>query len=792
MSNNINTKEMVPMYKKIAFGVGMLANQMFPAALGVFMVVLVNGFGFPVWMVAILTFAPRILDFIIDPIMGFITDNTRSRWGKRRHYVFIGAIILGISFLFMWQIHRENGIVFNFFYFLFFKLCLYVGLTVFSIPFVAMGYEMSDDFHERTQIMAIAQWIGQWAWVIVPWFWIIIYDKNWFASPEAGARELSVWVAIICMIFAMVPAFFIKSVSTINDTFLKPISIRNFKSIFINLIHEFKEAFKIHDFRRLCYSTFFTFNAFNTVAQFTYFIIVYYLFNGDKGNGGLWAAIFGSGGALVTTFVVIPVVVKMSKMIGKKKAFLLSQSISIFGYIMLFFLFIPGKPYMFLFALPFFSFGIGGLFTTMMSMTADVCDVDELNYGQRRDGVFGAIYWWVVKLGFAFAGLLSYLILAAIGFNGDLSTQSENTIFWLRFSFSAVPILGTLVAIYFMWNYSLTEEKIHKISAELAKRKTKVKSENQSSSYLSGKLLSLVNNKPINIAIGKDFSALNDIEIKAEFTNTLENGLHGLCFSPYTEGQDEGATLSANQIERRIEIIAPHASWIRSFSCTNGNELIPEIARKKGLKTVVGAWISQDRDRNEKEINALLDLAKKGMVDIATVGNEVLHRNEISEQELIGYIKRVKDALPNIPVSYVDAYYQFLDKPNLVANCDVLMVNFYPFWEGSNCDYSLSYLNNMMEVTQNIATDKKIIIAETGWPSKGESVDQAIPSETNAMKYFITTQEWAKSNAIELFYFSSFDESWKVKQEGIVGAAWGIWDKDEKLKFELNTDSYVI
>lgn len=792
MSNNINTKEMVPMYKKIAFGVGMLANQMFPAALGVFMVVLVNGFGFPVWMVAILTFAPRILDFIIDPIMGFITDNTRSRWGKRRHYVFIGAIILGISFLFMWQIHRENGIVFNFFYFLFFKLCLYVGLTVFSIPFVAMGYEMSDDFHERTQIMAIAQWIGQWAWVIVPWFWIIIYDKNWFASPEAGARELSVWVAIICMIFAMVPAFFIKSVSTINDTFLKPISIRNFKSIFINLIHEFKEAFKIHDFRRLCYSTFFTFNAFNTVAQFTYFIIVYYLFNGDKGNGGLWAAIFGSGGALVTTFVVIPVVVKMSKMIGKKKAFLLSQSISIFGYIMLFFLFIPGKPYMFLFALPFFSFGIGGLFTTMMSMTADVCDVDELNYGQRRDGVFGAIYWWVVKLGFAFAGLLSYLILAAIGFNGDLSTQSENTIFWLRFSFSAVPILGTLVAIYFMWNYSLTEEKIHKISAELAKRKAKVKSENQSSSYLSGKLLSLVNNKPINIAIGKDFSALNDIEIKAEFTNTLENGLHGLCFSPYTEGQDEGATLSANQIERRIEIITPHASWIRSFSCTNGNELIPEIARQKGLKTVVGAWISQDRDRNEKEINALLDLAKKGMVDIATVGNEVLHRNEISEQELIGYIKRVKDALPNIPVSYVDAYYQFLDKPNLVANCDVLMVNFYPFWEGSNCDYSLSYLNNMMEVTQNIATDKKIIIAETGWPSKGESVDQAIPSEINAMKYFITTQEWAKSNAIELFYFSSFDESWKVKQEGIVGAAWGIWDKDEKLKFELNTDSYVI
>lgn len=461
----------VPMYKKVAFGVGMLANQMFPAALGVFMVVLVQGFGFPVWMVGVLTFAPRILDFIIDPVMGFITDNTKSKWGRRRHYVFIGALLLGISFILMWQIHKDNSITYNFFYFLFFKLCLYVGLTVFSIPFVAMGYEMSEDFHERTQIMAIAQWIGQWAWVIVPWFWIIIYDKNWFVTPESGARQLSVWVAIICMLCAMVPAFFIKAKSTLNETSFKAIGIKNIGSIFTNLVHDITEAFKIKDFRKLCFSTFFTFNAFNTVAQFTFFIIVYYMFNGDQGAGSFWAAIFGSGGALVTTFVVIPIVAKMCNVIGKKKAFLLSQGISIFGYILLFFLFVPGKPYLFIFALPFFSFGIGGLFTTMMSMTADVCDVDELTYGKRREGIFGAIYWWVVKLGFAFAGLLSYLILDAIDFDGNLKIQSASTIFWLRFSFSAVPILGTLIAMFYMWNYGLTHEKITEIQLALAKRR---------------------------------------------------------------------------------------------------------------------------------------------------------------------------------------------------------------------------------------------------------------------------------------------------------------------------------
>ena len=119
-------------------------------------------------------------------------------------------------------------------------------------------------------------------------------------------------------------------------------------------------------------ATFLIFNAFNTVAAFTYFIIVFFLFNGATGPDGAWwwPTLFGSVGALVTTFLVIPVVTQMSKKIGKKKAFIVSQSVSIIGYIMLWFLFIPGKPYLFLLALPFFSFGIGGLFTLMMSMTA--------------------------------------------------------------------------------------------------------------------------------------------------------------------------------------------------------------------------------------------------------------------------------------------------------------------------------------------------------------------------------------------------------------------------------------
>lgn len=760
----------------------MLANQMFPAALGIFMVVLVQDLGFPGWMWGILFFLPRVFDSITDPIMGFITDNTRSVWGRRRQYVFSGAIIMGISFVIMWQLHRENGVNYNFIYFLLWSFMFYLGLTIFSVPYVAMGYEMSDDFHERTNIMAVAQWIGQWAWVIAPWFWVVMYDPSWFENADTATRTLSVWVGISCMILAMIPAIFIKQKSTKEDDSLIPLSIKNIGGGLKEILNGFVEAFKMVPFRRLCIATFLIFNAFNTVAAFSFFIIVYHMFNGDAGAAGIWPTLFGSLGALVTTFAVIPTVAWMSKKMGKKNAFMLSQGISVIGYILLWFLFIPGKPYMFIFALPFFSFGIGSLFTLMMSMTADVCDLDELNTGKRREGIFGAIYWWMVKFGFAIAGLLSGAIMTLVGFNPDAGVQPEGAVTGLRLFYSGVPILGTLIAMLVMRTYDVTEERAHEIRAAIERKKAAKKS---SSAYLPGKLRSLIESGlNLNGVAGLDFRGKSAAEISALFSATLNNGLHGLCFSPYVEGQETGDVLSEAQIRRRMEVIMPHTEWIRSFSCTEGNELIPSIAHEKGLKTMVGAWIGDDKERNEREIEALVALAKKGLVDIAAVGNEVLLRNELSEQEVITYIQRVRALLPkHIPVGYVDAYYHFLEKPALADVCDVVLINCYPFWEGANNDHALLYLQQMYELTKQVAKGKKIIIAETGWPSDGQAVLDANPSAENAMKYFINTQRWTKDENIDLFYFSSFDESWKVYHEGDVGARWGLWDKYENQKF---------
>lgn len=778
------TSSKVPMGQKIAFGVGMLANQMFPASLGIFMVVLVQNLGFPGWMWGIVYFIPRVLDAVTDPIMGFISDNTKSRWGRRRQYVFLGALVMGTAFIIMWQLYGDNSVNYNFTYFLFGSFAFYIGLTIFSVPYVAMGYEMSEDFHERTQIMAIAQWIGQWAWVIAPWFWVIMYEPSWFATPEAATRELSIWVGVIFALCAMVPAIFIPSKSTKDEDF-SPLTFNAIGDSISQIVRGFKEAFSSTPFRKLCISTFFIFNAFNTVAGFVFFIVVWHLFSGDAGAAGYWTPIFGSVGALVTTFMVIPIVAKMSKKIGKKNAFMVSQGIALFGYASLWFLFVPGKPWMFIFSLPFHSFGIGSLFVLMMSMTADVIDLDELNYGKRREGVFGAIYWYMVKFGFAIAGGLSGVILTVVGFDGNAAVQPEGAVEGLRIFFSGLPMLGTLAAMYLMHDYDVDEKRANEIREELEKRKkANLTPATNYSAYQVEKSISLTKGDKLVMAkLQSKFAGKSTAEINEMFTHSLRDGFHGMCFSPYLEGQNIGDILSEEQIKRRMEIIAPHTQWVRSFSCTDGNELIPKIAREKGLKTMVGAWLGTDKAKNKAEIEQLTRLAKEGLVDIAVVGNEVLLRNELSEEEVLQYIKDVKKSIPNVLVSYVDTYFELSKRPEIIETCDVVLANCYPFWEGCSIDQAPIYLQKMYEMVKNAAKGKEVIITETGWPDSGENMQAAIPSPENTIKYLVATNEWAKQENIGLFNFSSFDESWKVHHEGEVGQSWGIWDKNENLKY---------
>ncbi|MFC3880802.1 MFS transporter [Algoriphagus namhaensis] len=465
-------EDIVPLVQKFAFGAGNLANQLFPAALGAFMYYLVVAYKMDPLDAALLSSIPRFLDAITDPIMGYITDNTRSKWGRRKPYIMLGAFITGITFMIMWQLNPEDSSSFHFWYILLLSFVFYIGYTIFATPLIGLGYEMTSDYNERTRLMASSQIIGQIAWMIAPWIWWVIAQPDIFPTQTEGVRVVAVITGLVCLVLAVLPAIFCKEIDQTNLTGQSNLSFKDFKVNMLKLFKGMKEILINVEFLRVCGATFLVFNGFQIVAQFSLFIIVYYMFNGDYGAAGQWPAWYNTMAAASTMFLVIPVITKMAEKWGKKNAFIISTLISVIGYGMKWWGFNPDVVWVMFIQIPFMSFGIGGLFTLMMSMTADLCDLDELNNGMpRKEGTFGAVYWLMVKIGSALALGISGLILSIVGWDQNEATQTMETLTQLRIADVIVPITTALLAVVVMWNYTISEDKANEIRKELVKRR---------------------------------------------------------------------------------------------------------------------------------------------------------------------------------------------------------------------------------------------------------------------------------------------------------------------------------
>ncbi len=516
----IPTQYKVPLGQKAAFGAGHFVLNMLPGALGFFSFFLLTAFGMDPFLAGLLGGLPRIWDAVTDPIMGFISDNTRSRWGRRRPYIFMGAILSGIFFILLWQIDETNSQTYIFWYFLIFSLIFLVGNTIFATPLVGLGYEMTPDYNERTHLMGFANTMGQIAWMLVPWFWVIIADPEIFTTQADGVRQMSLVVGAACIILGILPAIFCRGIDASHMDNLEKLSFRNLISNLKKLFSGIAQVARNKPFMKLCGATFLIFNGFQVVAAFSVFIIVFYMYNGSYADAGTWPAWFGTFTAVITAFIVIPIVLKLSDKYGKQKAFIISTLISVIGYLLKWWGFsVPlndrfnetgfaqllnqgvasifgfldpildqlgmswfsidasgGIPWLIFVPIPFIAFGLGGLFTLMMSMTADVCDLDELENGMpRKEATYGAIYWWMVKLGQGLALALGGLVLKLVGFISDAPTQAGETMTQLRIADIVIPVFTALLAIVIMWKYNLTEKRSKEIKDELVKRRGEFK-----------------------------------------------------------------------------------------------------------------------------------------------------------------------------------------------------------------------------------------------------------------------------------------------------------------------------
>jgi exo-beta-1,3-glucanase (GH17 family) len=265
---------------------------------------------------------------------------------------------------------------------------------------------------------------------------------------------------------------------------------------------------------------------------------------------------------------------------------------------------------------------------------------------------------------------------------------------------------------------------------------------------------------------------------------TIAYKLHGLNFSPYMDGQDPnlGSVISEDQIRQRIQIIAPYTEWIRSFGSTHGLEHTGRIAHEFDLKAAAGAWLGTDSAANALEMQNLIDAARSGHVDLAVVGSEVLLRGDLSAAQLIDYINQFKSEVPGIPVTTADVYSVLLDHPDVMAACDVIFVNYYPYWEGIDVNYAVAYVHALHQEMIAKAGGKEVIVSESGWPSDGNQIGDAIPTLGNACFYNLNFVSWARAENVTYFLFEAFDETWKANYEGPQGAHWGLWDKHGNLK----------
>lgn len=459
--------------RKVIYGLGAFVNNLLAAAIGGMLIVLNLGLGMNPALVGMLGALPRLADALIDPVMGHISDRTQSRWGRRRPYIFAGALLSGLVFALLWQLPRGRTESFYFWYFLAGSIVFYVAYTIFAAPWVGLGYELTPDYHERTRLMGVQNFIGQLAYVVSPWFlWIMTY-KAWFPDQVSGAAGLAIIIGVVVAVVGVLPAIFLRER-------LKDIAAAERKEkpgaprgAIAGFLHGFGSALRSGPFLRLCAATFLVFNGFILISSFQTYVIIYYVFRGDQEMGARYAGYAGTLGA-VSTFGVIMLVTWLATRIGKRRAFFVSTGLSIVGYAAKWFCYQPSMPLLLLLPVPLLAFGLGGLFTLMGSMIADTVDADELTSHERREGMFGAIYWWVVKLGMAAALAGGGFLLNATGFDVALAgTQSARTIVLMRLCDALIPAIASAVAIWAIATYPITEAKAHEVRQALERRRGK-------------------------------------------------------------------------------------------------------------------------------------------------------------------------------------------------------------------------------------------------------------------------------------------------------------------------------
>lgn len=457
-------EDRVPFFRKVGYGFGMtayammiqslnqMANLVFNISLGVNPV-------FIGWIMG----GSRIWDAVTDPVMGNLTDNTRSRWGRRRPWILLGGLLCGLSFAAIWLFPRGMSEAFYVGWFLVAALLFYVAFTIFSVPYTALGMEMSPDYHERTSVIAYRSVLAQGGGLVcASLFWFSSLPR--FEDIACGMRTAGMIMGVLIVILVTVSAVFAKEHESLVQRQGKRPPVPLFQSAKSTLCHP--------AFLMLIGVTVLLLLGTMMVNHLGAYLCIYYVFDGNKGpESGMLMSMVGWA-SRISTVVAIPILTLISKRIGKRNALLLAMACSFCGTLLKWVCYTPAHPYLQLIPAIMIGAALAGVWTLVNAMIPDVVDLDELKTGERREGMFSAVYSWTFKLGAALALIVSGYVLNWSGFDAARPMQTDQSIFLMRIFFTTIPSVVIGLAIWVMWIYPLTEKRSYEVRQELEERRS--------------------------------------------------------------------------------------------------------------------------------------------------------------------------------------------------------------------------------------------------------------------------------------------------------------------------------
>lgn len=402
----------------------------------------------------------RLWDAISDPLMGNISDNSRTRFGRRKPFMAAGALLSALAFILVWAFPSNLTSSGYFIYFLITSIVFYTCSTIFVVPYAAMGFELSPDYHERTRIFAWRMFCSAIIGLGTQWM-LWFTQRDCFENTIQGMRYLAFIVAAVLVIQGLIPVFIIRER---EQPALK-------KQPSVPLLASVKSTLSNHSFHFLILALLAISIGIFTINHLGLYLNIYHVYGGNLKAASTMQGITGSV-YVAASLVSVPIMAWFAIRMGKRTTMMACLFLGILGSIAKWFCYTPDHPWLMSIPALLLAPGYGSVWTLGGSMVADICDEDELNTGQRREAMYGAIYSWTLKMGVTLALLISGFVLVWTGFhaekNGD---QSTHTILWMRILFTLVPMIGLSLGLLCIYFFPLTEQRAYDIRKQLEKRR---------------------------------------------------------------------------------------------------------------------------------------------------------------------------------------------------------------------------------------------------------------------------------------------------------------------------------